>query len=215
MPFPNTVILDTFVRANENPLTATNWGIRRWSGHKIVSNEAVPVVDAGGEYPESAWKTAFSSDHEVYVTLNTIHTVESIGIGVIYRCQTSNTWDDYFRVYAYRSAGNDALNIDRIVATVSVTIFSNAIGREWVSGDTIGASVFGSTHTLYINGVSFGTVEDSTLLTGNYIGILNEASVVPFGFRNFGGGSLSGNSSGRIRELSALGWNPALGKNWR
>jgi hypothetical protein len=188
---PSTAVLDTFTRANESPLNPTNWGIRSWSGHKIVSNQAVPV-NSGTEWPESAWKTAFGLNQEVYVTLATAPTVTYAPMSLLYRCQSPTTWDDYYRLQAFPvPAANDQLNLAKVIGGVATDIGpAIVIGREWANGDKICARVSGDMHVLYLNGVVIGSRLDADILTGNYIGLGNDANAGTIGFTNFGGGTL-------------------------
>ncbi len=82
MAFPTTPVLDTFVRANENPLDNGTWeSFPHWFANnltQILSNSA----QATGTDNGAVWKTTFGQDQEAYVTITEVNGLAWFAINI-------------------------------------------------------------------------------------------------------------------------------------
>lgn len=193
MPYPRTPILDTFSRADENPLTSTNWATSLNNGCKLVSNQCVQVGPTA--FDASTWKTIMGSlDMEVYATLGTVPASDTDVQLIARQANQTDFTGRYMHLNMVNSAGGTTWNltlyandgVDRFLATIS-------LGSAFVVGDHVWLKSVNNVHEVYYNGVLMFSVTDTNnyVPAGNYIGLLFGANSAA-GFKNFGGGMLPG-----------------------
>jgi hypothetical protein len=161
LPFPFTGVLDNFNRANVGPPPSANWNssIRLAGGTpalsttdaglKVVSNalQGAKDVSLGGNLASSGyWKTAFSRNHEVYVTL---------GAAYVPAGGAPPTWTGYVELYA-RGTG---------LGTATFTAYT----LEW-RPDTNYISL-GKVSNTNTNGTLLRSVMPVSLVAGDSIGL--------------------------------------------
>ena len=190
--FPNTPILDTFIRANENPLSNGGKWTLGWDASpdpmQILSNQAVATVAGAGAY----WNVqTFGPDCEVYATLNTIPSVNNQAVLALRITTPGNNMSAY------------AVRVDRFDNTIKIFKYVNGSGpvESWSqaatlsNGDSFGMSAIDNILTVYTKAGAgawtqlFQVVDNSSpLLTAGYISVEGEDTTA--GFINFGGGTL-------------------------
>ena len=211
MAAPVTKILDTFNRADENPLMASLWGSPFGAGHNfaVVSNQC---QSGEASFDENRWLKGFAVSHEVYCTLIT-RPANGTTVALILRGQTATIWDDYYRVhFQANGAGNDSVQIVSVISGTAANVGPNLdLGRTMANGDQLWAQVAESSIWVWYNGTLMGAVSDGGVPAGGFIGLYTDTAsgVVIDGF---GGGTLSP-QAGFGKELGSLGWGLASGKN--
>ena len=192
MPFPTTLILDTFSRADSSTTLGSNWTISNNSANwgndplGISSNAAYnPMFVNGG----TAWWTAstFSGTLETYFTIKIIPSSRSLPV-CLSLSNGGNTTGNGYTIYFYQPS--DAVKLVKQTNTSSSVIatFTQAVNN----GDTVGVSLSPSgLFTIYYkaNGSTtwslLGTYTDTTY-SCNTIGITIIDSTTRI--TNFGGG---------------------------
>jgi len=157
-------VTDTFDRADANPMTTgMSDGVGVWTSGpgaandmQIFSNSAYGV---GGAYSMArVHSPAFTGNHKSVITLS-----GTSAIAPAVRCQSDTDPSCYF---AYLSSST-VIQIYLQNSSLGVTGIGSSFSFAAVSaGDQIALAIFGSTLTLYINGVSQGTRTDATLING-------------------------------------------------
>ena len=186
MAFPTTSILDTFNRANENPLSdGGKWSSPILSGDaalKIVSNQCV----AGSGQSDSYWSASkFGPDCEVFVDIVATPVEPSIA------CRTSleNTGapNAYFGNFV-ESGG--FYQIVLVTAGGNTTLVSTS--GTLLNGDSFGMSAIGSLISLWRKtGGEWSlatSIVDTTLAGSGHIGAFMFSGNAD-AYANFGGGT--------------------------
>lgn len=195
MAFPTTTVLDTFDRADENPLASANWTNKTRSNNqnapRIVSNQ-LGNVDA--TFAASAWWNLeqFAAPLEAFVTIANI----SSDVGVDYMITSpGGTTPDFYRFQtAVATPGFQLFRVDN----GTFTAIGNG-GAGWSAtigvGDTFGVHLESTTlHTFYHrpSGGSWtviGTSVDTTYTSGTgFIGVGMGANA-SVRANDFGGGA--------------------------
>lgn len=173
--FPVNGVLDTFNRANANPLDGS-WtqGIQgALDGDlKIVSNKLLQASAGVTDVGRASWNTSFNADQEAYLTIDTraggaIHEVwfrlDNAGAAGItgYKVE-ARTNDNDVRAIRYDNS---------LTGTVIATI-----GQTLSDGDAFGANVVGSLGTVYYKvgagaWTSIGTFDASVYTNAGKIGV--------------------------------------------
>lgn len=190
MLFPSTSILDDFNRANTGPPPSASWTTVT-NGLKVVSNVAAPVSASTGVSNSVYWNAStFGPNMEIFCDLGT-------------RGGTFDEVDMYLRANTAISVGYTILWYNSVVEVYQkpdeVTKIGASITRVIAAGDSLGASVYGSTIYIYYkaSGSSWsliGTRTDSTN-SGNSgndrlgLGIFSGTDV-NMRLDNFGGGTI-------------------------
>jgi hypothetical protein len=215
IPFPFTAVLDNFNRANVGPPASANWndsirpagGTPALSGPdaglKVVSNalQGAKDVSLGGNMTSSGyWKTAFSKNHEVYVTL---------GAAYVPAGGAPPTWTGYTELYARGTGWGTTtytaytlewrpdlgyLALGKVSNTnTNGTLIRSTMPVALVAGDSIGLRVYGSTQEAWYKKAAgawtlLGSAGDTALPSGGLIGLslLDSARNLD----DFGGGSI-------------------------
>jgi hypothetical protein len=187
--FPqNTTVLDSFTRADESPLNATNWFLALGL-FSIVSNKA---VCAAAESIEEWVVSSFTANQEAWATVATKDPGSFNQAGVFLRGDGS-TSNGYFFIYSDQS-GTDQYRIYKRASGTDTQLGSSTVGPELTAGDKIGANAVGSTLSLFLfssrawNQTPLVTLTDSTYTGAGRIGIFGSGTVVAL--TNFGGGSI-------------------------
>lgn len=190
--FPTNPVLDTFDRANENPLANGNWlgpVVTTDSTMKILTN----VAASAGTFSESYWNTRiFGPKEETYVIMST----KSANGGASFvqlRLVTPNTSGaSGYEFDAAPVAGTDTAYILRM-DNATFTQIGSTFTQEWAAGDSLGLEAIGNTITAYRKPAagSWGSVTsatDTTYPNAGYISIgVNDATAR---LNDFGGGTI-------------------------
>lgn len=188
--FPNTSVLDTFIRANSTGL-GTSW--TQASGQmNVSSNTALPIVVGSDKYYWSA--ATFNADQEVYVTI-----------------ANKGTNGDSLKLYgrlnpttgvAYKLNVDIVNGVTTLIAQTPSSSTLLTISQTTGSGDSWGMNLTGSVISVYYkaSGGSWalkGTVTDSSITAGGNteLGSDTGTGTPNITFTNFGGGNLSGGCS--------------------
>lgn len=193
MTFPTTPILDTFIRADENPIT-TNWTTPMFSGEgnmKIVSNQMAPTTNATAcaAYYDLA---TFGPNCEAYVTLAT-KAADLNHENIYARVTGAGGSPSGYRIRHDSISGTDNIFIQRMDSG-SATTLGATITQELASGDAIGIEVIGNVISAYYKPSAgswtlLGSRTDSTYSGAGHIG-LEEGSDLSIRFASFGGGTI-------------------------
>lgn len=194
MAFPTTPVLDTFTRADENPLT----GI--WLGELTPGESQLQLLSnrAAGVNPDplfnGSYTTPVGADCEAYATIP----VDDAGN----RCEV------YARVFI-DVGGLDAYCVSRVGSTWSIRKKTNsgdaAVGatatQAFSAGDSLGIACYGSTiEGWYKPAAGAWTLvlsrTDTTWTNAGYIGLRLFGTV--YRADDFGGGTIA--STGVVRE---------------
>lgn len=187
--FPVNGVLDDFNRANQSAPPSANWttGIDGGAnGFAVTSNTATPVGDPSSMY----WNASnFGPNVEVYVTLASTTPTPT---RVYFRLQQEGTagFDGYV-VLAYSDGNFYVYRVDNGTQTQ----LGASIAQSIAMGDSIGASMVGSTITVYYKSgagswTSLGTRSDGTYTGAGKIGVSTFDSTAGVNLDNFGGGTI-------------------------
>ncbi len=191
MAFPTTSALDTFTRANEDPLTG-NWArlVYATTGLQLISNVAVGHVGAGSA---SYWLAAsYGASSEAWGTLATKWTGDSISMYVITNVQSAGVGssEDFYLLGIYGSSG-DVMEVYRVDNEVPTLLGATVTGLTITAGDKLGLENIGGTLKGYqFNGGAWNlrvTRTDTTYGAGN-IGMGADNNTVSID--DFGGGTV-------------------------
>lgn len=185
MAFPTTSVLDSFTRADENPLA----GI--WLGALTNTENQLQLVSNTAAAPDAAafcgsYTTSTSADCEAYATVSTN--------------DAGNRSELYLRVFTDAS-GLDGYCVSRVGSTWSIRKKTNsadaAIGatatQAFSAGDSMGITAYGTTlEGWYKPAAGAWTMvlsrTDSTYTSGGYLGL--RAFGTTYRFDDFGGGTI-------------------------
>ena len=162
---------DTFIRADENPLTATNWtrgsGLGATSNLKIVSNQCLPTTSGVGgiEY----WSTVNPWNADQYSQFTIQSLASTAGTSAMANVRLSSTTNTKYGGGIF--SGGSGLG-----AGCTISIVKNPTGaavtlvnkRMTISaGDIFRIDVIGTQLSLWVNGVLQLTAVDSVIAAGN------------------------------------------------
>lgn len=201
MAFESTPILDTFNRANEDPVAGI-WSsspiLSGMSNMKVVSNalnKSTNVAASGSSFTTATYGPGV----EAYVTVNTIHasTVDwDFWLWLNGNAENTAGVDGYLCYFNKTSGGVIEWGL-YIVTNNSISRLGAAINttQDIASGNKVGCSVTAGTLEMwYHNGTSWtsmGTRSDSTYTTG-HLGVSIGTDTNTDGIlEDFGGGTLS------------------------
>lgn len=148
MAFPTTGLLDSFTRADQNPV-ASGWAGPIFSGEnqlKIVSNVLVPSSSGDGN---SYWNTSVGPDVEAYCTLASTWATGSRVI--FYFRSTVGASVSGYRVDFRNIAGDHLVYIDRVDAGSVTNLGGGPLDPldTFASGDSFGIQMIGSRITAF------------------------------------------------------------------
>lgn len=187
--FPTTPILDTAVRADENPLSqGGQWAspmlLSTNSPLQISSNQFAPTTGAESDSYRS--QLLYGPDSEAYVDVPVLPGNEVVGVAVRVTNPGTASVNAY---YVFWNASK--LEIYMLSAGTPVSLYNTS--ATFSAGDSIGLSAYGTTISLWhkTSGVWSLTqsVIDGTVSGPGYIGMFSDTSSVRMA--NFGGGTLS------------------------
>lgn len=189
--FPTTGILDSGIRANEQPLSDSGRWTNQNNGLQVFSNQITGFAGAfAGAYRNNV---AYGPDVEEYVTLTTKATTTGDFLIMELRYDPVNS-NGYQLWYTRNTSGSDTLQIEKEVFGTSSTL-SSVFNQNIGNGDTLGFSAVGNLLTIWYkaSGGSWtviGTVTDSTYAgASGDLRILEMFTVTTMAFNNFGGGT--------------------------
>lgn len=205
MSFPTTGILDSFNRANENPLSdGGKWTQFLTNPMQIVSDQCVGTA-ASGAYNGASWNNSSFTNGEVYVTFPTpaLVTGDQAFLYVNFNFSSGN---GYVLDYYENTTGGDNISVN-ISTGFSLSSLINGVNRNISTGDSLGLSAVSGVVTMWYKAsggswTSLGSKSDSTYTSGE-VGFACEYSATSMAFTNFGGGSSV--LSSRISQLMLLG----------
>lgn len=178
--FPQTVVLDTFNRADESPLSFGGLWTGNVQSSQTATDLASNVAKATSTTTQRAWGTVFNADQEAFVTT-----------------LAANRYDLFLRItnpglatvncYSFIFASGDGIYVYKVVSGSFTQIAYSGATPTHVSGDVIGARVVGTSLFGYKNGVQGVTVTDSAVTGAGQIGFQIVTSTTTAD--NFGGGN--------------------------
>jgi len=181
MAFPTQPVLDSFHRANENPLTTVNWSTGSFvpgDGQlQVSSSQCANVVSVGAQY----WINNGTADCEVYATVK----------------QLGNNQQCFLRA---NIASSNCYLLD-LAATGVWTIYKESSGTftslgsttlAFANGDQYGFEASGTNLRAYKNGTLAMSLTDASYGSGGPFGLRLASAAVD----NFGGGPTSTSNAG-------------------
>lgn len=187
-PFPTTPLLDTFNRANENPLASPWTSIAEVGGLQLTSNQVAPTAGYAGSY------RGLFLNAEAWVTIPTL--VAGTETILLTRYQdaggASPIRDSRRRGYLVVHVLAGGYAIHRMDDGNNVVLTSGSFsGGTLVSGDSLGFRSVGGTHEAWMKRGSgawtfVAQVTDSTYQNAGAIGL--QSSEPTSRYDNFGGG---------------------------
>lgn len=198
MAFPVSNVLDNFNRANENPLTTTNWGASfspAADPFQVVTNAAT-TTSGGQGYCAAYWKTSFTGSIEVYLTITTVPANgTSVWLDIITNATINSASPNIYQMQISKLAGTDTIKVFRVDAGVGSLLAT--YNQEVANGDSVGLSLAGGVLTaFYKSGAGawtfLGTSNDLTYKGTFNIGFETDGEASAPIFDNFGGGNISG-----------------------
>lgn len=152
---------DTFIRADADPMSTTASGGGTWTSGpgtfqdcKILSNELRGAGALGTENGARVLTPSFSGDHSATVLSATPHT----SVGPMTRVQGTGDASGYVGLVV------DATHVEIYKVTDTGTIAYALLANFIVADSSLEMTLasIGTTHELFLNGVSAGSVVDAT-----------------------------------------------------
>ena len=192
-PFPSTSILDTFARANENPLGNGTWlPLLSSASLRLVSNQAVANTSLMGA---SYWTTAVGPDCECYVTVATRPDEGNVVNLFLRLSEVGVGWHNGYLAQFKRSVAGLRIACYKVVGGAAFTLLAETEVGVWSDGERIGASIEGARIRLWKGtatgaGAELASVLDGTHSSAGYLavqvgGLLSQNGQLV----NFGGGT--------------------------
>jgi hypothetical protein len=194
MAFPSTGVIDNFNRADAANLGA-NW-TDDTAGLKITSNKAAATATST-EYLAHYNVTTYGGSLECFVTLSLANTTAEIELWAL-----DGSLNGYRITFLPASSVIRVRRKDAGVSTQLGADISQAIGLT----DQIGFSRVAGVITVYINGVSVGTRNDSTYATAASLYLdFYAGDTLSNAVDNFGGGTSATVTPSALTITSSLG----------
>lgn len=206
----NTVASDSFSRANQNPI-AGNWSTVSTSagigGLQLLSDAATSSATGNASY--SYWNAAsWSADQWGQITIGTVPTAGSnCSMGVLLRASTSGALTEYIASIAGSGTGAAySFHAAKYVSgTYTAIPLNNTADYTLSIGDTITASMIGSTLSIYDNANLIATATDTSISSGA-VGM--SANTNGNALSNL---SISGWSGGGVQNPPSIGVGTQIG----
>lgn len=230
MAFPTTGTLDSFSRANEDPI-ATGWMdaspyyfVAGDTGFLALLSNKLTNATGGGTDTSSGWDaSSFTAPLEIWATITTASAVATDAFKLLAMTAISDAAADGYELHVEKSAGTDIWRIRRR-DNVTPTTLGADMSQEIASGDSVGLSISSGTITAYYKSgagawTTVGTRTDSTYTGTFYIGVKTVQSVsgawkaAPFGGGAIGGGAPSFPATSLLDDFTRAN-NASLGANW-
>jgi hypothetical protein len=184
---PTTPILDTFDRANEDPLSGGgNWQDRNNNNQLLIASNQCRGKTAGVLSTNYWAANSFGPNQEVYVSVPVIPSTAADYLRFYARLTNPGAASETGYVMQWSNDANGCRIFAETARETFTTIATNAAART-VAGDLLFFELAGSNITVYQNGVSVLTVSDSLFTTGGNLGLGGRGIV--YRFDDFGGGS--------------------------
>ncbi len=206
MAFPTTSVLSSFTGADEDPLSEGGaWGGQIQSGSignlRRLSNQAAPSSSAGTS--QSYWATSVGADQEAYATVAT-KPADGDYVAVWLRAQNPGSGTAVgYQCVMIAADGTDKFQVWRMSSGGSYTQVTDGTldaTQEFSSGDSFGASIDGTTITLWHkpsagSWTQVGQGNDSNISGDGYIGLDASHAGASTRLDDFGGGAISSGPS--------------------
>jgi hypothetical protein len=164
---------DDFNRANENPLTATNWSVPTAVGGEQVTGNLCAAANTSADTSarESCWKNeTFGPDCYVQITVTT-RPDNTRGVVLCLRGSNNNSKPTRTGYRMVWTRGGDC-TIRTENGDNTETTIATAVAPTFNDGDIVRFSAVGSTITVTRNGtVTVVTVSNGTYTAAGYVGI--------------------------------------------
>jgi hypothetical protein len=182
-------LLDDFNRANENPLTTSNYGgMTSASLLRLISNQCAGV-SAGNVLNDMSWNTVFPADQIAQVKVPVVDTLSGTYIRLYLRSSSQTSAPNGYMMQWQN--GVQGLQIYRMTAG-AYTLLATASGAVVANNDVVMFQVDGYVLTVYQNTASVLSYDASGDVTkynnSGFIGLGGLGSV--FRFDDFTGGRL-------------------------
>ncbi len=211
--FPTTSVLDTYTRADENPLaTAGVWGAPvfedgggenstfRLTSNALADDSAADLAGSGQAFRDDQ---NYGPGSEVYVTFSTLWTNTSSDVWLWIDGRDEAVNNDGYLLYVSYNGTNWLYRSERYDNNISTVLQGNQTGPTLATGDALGAEhAVGGNLTIYhkpsggswaaASGVS--VVNDSTYTSG-HIGLSKGHADTTSRLDDFGGGTIVVSSS--------------------
>lgn len=194
MAFPTTPVLDSFNRADENPLGNGTWtapALGDSGSPQVLSNQCAPD-GAVANYNAAVWSSAFGADQEAYFTL----AVKGTGTTFVYLAsrmtsETLLTWAGY--TLQIPTGTNSVWTLNKVVAGWS-TIIGTTATQLVSAGDSVGCSIVGTTFTMQYKAAAgswtaLNTVTNTAISGSGKIGFEWDGLDAARRLDDFGGGN--------------------------
>ncbi len=176
LPVEPLVVVDSFDRANENPLSdAGRWSNAVNGGVETGLQVSSSTLACGVSTTCTAWRnpTQYGPDTEVSTRIATLPGVgNAIRLYARVQAPGSSAYDGYM-LLANQASGTDQIVIHRITNSSLTTILS--VGQELAAGDVLLLRAKGSSLEIWHNAGAawsrLGVVQDSTYAGPGYVGV--------------------------------------------
>lgn len=152
LPFPSTPILDTFNRADENPLNPAHWSTPiNWdsNGWKIVNKQGRPAVTG---WSSTSWLQAYPTPFEAYITVASWQALKAgiylwaVDDSTFANALTNSDWYPGGYLVAFDAANSNwfAYPVDIDDGWSSDDIIARSVNHMWTDvqdGDTVGMRI--------------------------------------------------------------------------
>lgn len=191
MAFPTTSLIDSFTRANQDPVASGWLGPTRLAANsgqcKVLSNALVASTIVGGT-THSYWNTSFAANQEAWITVTTLPAAAG-GVSVTARINSPNSAAcDY---YQWTYTVGTGWRMFRVVNDAYTQIGSTVVTPTLAAGEKIGYELLGTQlRGLHFTGGVWNQimlVTDTVITDVGFIGaeITDSTAVAD----DFGGGS--------------------------
>lgn len=173
MAFPTTSVLDTFTRADENPV-ASGWSGPMFTGEQQlqVTSQQLRAPSGGGN---SYWSSStFGADTEVYCTIPA-QALAGAFLQLFARTTNIPTSPQCYMARLIFASGNDTVRLFRRVGGVSTQLGADITTEDFALNDKFGLEVIGTNVSAYRytagSWTQIGTRSDSNISGTGSIGL--------------------------------------------
>jgi hypothetical protein len=205
-PAQSALAVDTFTRANENPLNPANWTLSASSGHglKIIGNTCQASVAGAILCGELYTGIVWPNDQWGQVTASVLSTSESQPL-VLFLRGTPGVLNTAYAMILSTSGSISTIGMIKVVGAVS-TALAPAVPVVFSNGDIFKFTVVGSQLTAYQNGVAVLAASDSSIASGSPGLSIKANPLTDVQLINFSAGSFVGEFGVVAQFLNADGF---------